>query len=121
LRKSIIAKDQTPPVIQHTADKDYNPQEPIKISATVQDNLDINQVTLYYVKKGTKTYSRGTMQTKGKSVYDFMIPQEYHKGKEIRYYFVALDANSNKKNLATQKRPYKIKSKSKKANVPQIP
>jgi len=121
LRKTIIAKDQTPPVIQHTADKDYDPQEPIKISATVQDNLEMNQVTLYYVKKGTKTYSQGGMQRKGKSVYDFMIPQEYHKGKEIRYYFVALDANSNRKTLATQKRPYKIKGRSKKANVPQIP
>jgi len=121
LKKTIIAKDQTPPVIQHTADKDYDPQEPIRISATVQDNLEINLVTLYYVKKGTKTYSRGRMQTKGRGSYDFMIPQEYHKGKEIKYYFAALDANSNKKNLATQKKPYKIKSKSKKANIPQIP
>jgi len=121
LKKTIIAQDQTPPVIQHTADKDYNPTEPIKISATGQDNLEMNRVTLYYVKKGTKTYSQGTMQPIGKGVYDFMIPQEYHKGKEIRYYFVALDANSNKKNLATQKKPYKIKSKRKKTNIPQIP
>ncbi|MCH7756269.1 hypothetical protein IH970_14250, partial [candidate division KSB1 bacterium] len=121
LKKTIIAQDQTPPVIQHTADKDYDPQEPIKISATGQDNLEMKQVTLYYVKKGTKTYSQGMMQAKGKGVYDFMIPQEYHKGKEIRYYFVALDANSNKKNLATQKKPYKIKSRSKKSNIPQIP
>jgi len=121
LKKTIIAQDQTPPVIQHTADKDYDPQEPIKISATGQDNLEMNQVILHYVKKGTKTYSQGTMQKKGKGVYDFMIPQEYHKGKEIRYYFVALDANSNQKNLATQKKPYKIKSRSKKSNIPQIP
>ena len=102
-------------------DRSLYPQEPIKISATGQDNLEMNQVILHYVKKGTKTYSQGTMQKKGKGVYDFMIPQEYHKGKEIRYYFVALDANSNQKNLATQKKPYKIKSRSKKSNIPQIP
>jgi len=121
LRKTIIAQDQTPPVIQHTANKEYDPQEPIEISATVQDNLAINQVTLFYVKKGIKTYAQGRMQTQGKGTYDFMILQEYHKGKEIRYYFVAVDANNNKKNLATQKKPYKIKSKSKTAKIPQVP
>ncbi|MCZ6594503.1 MAG: hypothetical protein O6943_06250 [Bacteroidetes bacterium] len=121
LKKTIIAQDQTPPVIQHTADKDYDPQEPIKISATVQDNLEMKEVTLYYVKKGTKTYLQNTMQTKGKGVCDFMILQEYHKGKEIRYYFVAVDANNNKKGLATQKKPYKIKSKRKTTNIPQVP
>ena len=121
MRKTIIAKDQTAPVIQHTADKDYDPNEPIKIDATVQDNLEMSQVILHYLKKGTKTYSQAKMQTKGRGAYDFTIPQAYHKGKEIRYYFVALDANSNKKNLATQKKPYKIKAKSKKSNIPQIP
>ncbi|MFQ5676941.1 MAG: hypothetical protein ACE5G1_13675, partial [bacterium] len=121
LKRSIIAMDKIPPVIQHSEEKSYNPQEPLKIVATVQDNLALKDVQLFYVRKDAKTFSIGAMKPDKKGVYEFVIPQDYHKGKEIKYYFVAIDANDNKQNLKTRKKPYKIKSKSKGANIPQIP
>lgn len=121
LMQELIALDRVPPVIQHTPDKNYNPNEPITIQAMVQDDLDVTQVRLFYNRKGSKTFALGEMKLKEKGVYSFSIPLDYHKRKEVRYYFTAQDGNENERSLGSKKKPFKIKSKDKNISIPQIP
>ena len=121
LRHKIVQLDKMPPVVGHAKDKNYNPNEPLRISATAQDNLAVAEVTLHYQRKGAKSFSSAQMASVKKGVYTFEIPKAYHKGKEIRYYIAARDDNGNEQSLGSAKKVFKIKSRDTGTVVPQIP
>lgn len=123
LIKKIVSGDKTPPVVAHTPEDKYKPNEPIAIQSRVQDNLSVKTVTLHYQKKGTKTFSEVGMKftQNDKSFFTGYVPLDYHKGKEVRYYFTAKDSNGNEKVLGSRKKPFKIKSKQKDFVAPAIP
>jgi PAS domain S-box-containing protein len=95
LSRDIFNSDRTPPEIFHDPPNIFKPAESIKIRVTVKDNLKVKEVALNYRRKGDKNFLRENMQLTGKDEYTGTIPKNFHRGKEIRYYFNARDFNGN--------------------------
>jgi serine/threonine-protein kinase len=113
LRRDIIAGDQRAPVISHTELKNYKPKESLAIEAAVEDNLQVEEVNLYYQRKDLKEYQRVSMKLTESGKFQASIPSDQHDGREIRYFFTARDINGNESAAGSENKPFKVKAESK--------
>ena len=66
----------------------------VGISATVTDNVQVTQVTLFYRTTGTETWSSMEM-TPSNSKYSAFLPADTVTTAGLEYYIMATDGNSN--------------------------
>ncbi len=110
-QEEIIKRDQEPPAFTHVRAKNYAGGKSFTIRWSVRDNLNVRQVQLYYQRKGENAYIPVEMKLTSEGDYEFSISPDYHKGKEIRYYFFAKDINGNASLYFSKDNPITIKSK----------
>ncbi|MDI6703627.1 MAG: FlgD immunoglobulin-like domain containing protein [bacterium] len=95
--REIIVSDNTPPTIEKaTGDTEGTTGDPVKIEATVKDNVELKEegVTLHYYKIGAVGETVLVMDKVGDDVYSKTIEMEDKEG-EVEYYIVAVDKDEN--------------------------
>ena len=93
-RVSVVAKDTLSPSIIHNPVISATTGSKVGISATVTDNVQVTQVTLFYRTTGTESWSSMEM-TPNNSKYSAYLPADAVTTAGLEYYIVATDGNSN--------------------------
>ena len=91
---SVMAKDTLAPSIIHTPVVSAVTGSKVGISATVTDNVQVTQVTLFYRTTGVDNWSSMEM-TPSNSKYSAFLPAEAITTAGLEYYIMATDGNSN--------------------------
>ena len=101
--------DNVKPVIVHTPVQTGKVGSDVSVSAKVTDNIEVDEVTLYYKTSGdaefkpkTMTYSKTTEKWTG------IIPGKNVTSAGVQYYLEAVDATGNKQWSASADVPYVI-------------
>lgn len=86
--------DVLPPEIRHTPLTELPTGMPLRIQATVTDNVGVSEVTLIYRVEGDSEYRRVEMlETMGSDIYSADLPDTL--GPRIEYYIQAIDEAGN--------------------------
>lgn len=93
-RVSVVAMDTLAPSIIHTPVISATTGSKVGISATVTDNVQVTQVTLFYRTTGTDTWSSMEM-TASNSKFSAYLPADAVTIAGLEYYIMATDGNSN--------------------------
>ena len=93
-RVSVVAMDTLAPSIIHTPVISATTGSKVGISATVTDNVQVTQVTLFYRTTGTDTWSSMEM-TPNNSKYSAYLSADAVTIAGLEYYIMATDGNSN--------------------------
>ncbi|MGH1366705.1 MAG: serine/threonine protein kinase [Calditrichia bacterium] len=113
-RSSIVAMDRSRPVVEHKSSKNYNHTKPLRLQASIQENLKLDYVKLFYRQQGEVDFLQKTVNPSGNGEVSVDIPVEFHQGKEIEYYWVACDVAGNETLAKSEKgKPFRIKRKQK--------
>ena len=108
---SIAMADSIPPYIGHDPITKSKAGESIHITATIDDESDINEVWLYYMKGNDSDYKKVIMnKTDGKSnQFDAVIPYTEVVGEKLVYFIEARDKFGNMSQAGSQSKPFSIK------------
>ena len=93
-RVSVVAKDTLAPSIIHNPVISATTGSKVGISATVTDNVQVTQVTLFYRTTGTESWSSMEM-TPNNSKYSAYLSADAVTTAGLEYYIVATDGNSS--------------------------
>ena len=93
-RVSVVAKDTLAPSIIHNPVISATTSSKVGISATVTDNVQVTQVTLFYRTTGTESWSSMEM-TPNNSKYSAYLSADAVTTAGLEYYIVATDGNSS--------------------------
>lgn len=86
--------DTIPPTVTHTPLSEFPAGMPIRIQATVTDNVGIKEVTVFYREAGSSVYQRMTMlEAPGRDIYSVDLPAA--AGSRIEYFIQATDLAGN--------------------------
>lgn len=91
-----LPKDTEKPVIKHTTNnKEITLDEPVTLSATITDNLDVKSVSVYYRTDKTADFKKVNLETQADHKYEHIVYEPEFIGKrELEYYFVASDGRN---------------------------
>lgn len=111
LTVSIAMADSTPPFIGHDPITKLKAGESIQIMATIEDESDIDKVSLHYMKGKDSRYNEVDMNTTvGKhNQFDAVIPLEDVRPEGILYFIEAKDKFGNMSQVGSQSNPFTIK------------
>jgi hypothetical protein len=116
-KKAASGGDTTPPKITHTAVDEAPAGKVLTVSATITDESEIFEPTLYYRAAGTKRFLSASMSKGAGSVYTATIPEVAMTG-VVEYFIEAYDVNGNgPARFASDKVPHKIKTRSESVKV----
>ncbi|MFA6472039.1 MAG: hypothetical protein WCU00_08365 [Candidatus Latescibacterota bacterium] len=90
----------TSPTIVHTAVKTAEPDKSLVITATVTDDIEVENVILFYRKPGETDYQPITMSPED-TIFTAEIPSDQVTTTGIQYYLEATDNDSHKSRLPT--------------------
>jgi hypothetical protein len=91
-----MSPDQSSPVIQYDPPAKALPVgKALKIEATIHDEANIKDVTVFYRKSGESNYKEIRMEPKGNDLYSATIPEEAVKEPGLEYYIQASDETGN--------------------------
>lgn len=93
-RVSVVAMDTLAPSIIHTPVISATTGSKVGITATVTDNVQVTQVTLFYRTTGTEAWSSMEM-TPNNSKYSAYLSADAVTTAGLEYYIVATDGNSS--------------------------
>ncbi len=111
------AADTAPPVISHQAVREAPRGQALTISATITDDSDIFEPTLYYRAVGAKKFLSVTMEHTAGASYSGAIPAAAMKV-DVEYFIEAYDSLGNgPTRFASDAGPQKIKASDKAAAV----
>lgn len=91
----IVAKDDKPPVIDHTPVKEAWVGDTISIGAKITDDVGVKGATLYYRQKGAADWTIVAMGANG-AMYSASIPSNDVVAGTLEYYIQAEDFGANK-------------------------
>jgi hypothetical protein len=118
---SIAAKDDKPPIIDHTPVTEAWEGDAITINAKITDDIGVNGATLYYRQKGAVNWTSFSMQ--GNSTqFSKTIPSRDVVEGTLEYYIQAEDYGKNKATSPATgaSNPYEITVKSKPEVLPGV-
>src|SRR3989304_5399898 len=108
---SVAMADSTPPYIVHTPVTKSKAGESVQITATIDDESDINDVSLHYKKENVSDYESVKMnKAEGKdNQFDANIPDTEVVGESLVYFIEARDTFGNISQAGNQSNPFYIK------------
>ena len=105
---SVTAKDTMAPSVYHSPVYTATTGNKVIISATVSDNIGIENAKLYYRVKGTEEWKTAEM-SKSNSKYTASIPAAFVTTEGVEYYIAAFDGvNYTYAGSHTSENPYEI-------------
>jgi hypothetical protein len=104
-----LAADTLAPVITHQAVREATRGQTLTVSATITDDSEIFEPTLYYRAAGTKKFQSASMSKSG-STFSAAIPEATMKG-DVEYFIEAYDAMGNgPARFASDAAPQRVKA-----------
>ncbi|GIP62560.1 hypothetical protein J32TS6_11150 [Virgibacillus pantothenticus] len=100
-KKVMLPKDTEKPVIETTTEKEaITSEQPVTLSATITDNVDVKSVSIHY-RTDNGEFRKVNLETQPNNHYEHIVYEPELIGKKtLEYYFVASDGE-NKSTSAT--------------------